>query len=378
MPQGDSFLAEKSILITGATGSFGQTMVKQLLLSPARRIIIFSRDELKQWQMQQNPAFQSDKLRFFLGDIRDLERLKVALKSVDIVIHAAALKQVPAAEYNPSEFIKTNVQGTMNLIEAAVSAEVSKVLFLSTDKAVNPINLYGATKMCAEKLILSAGVYSDKTSFSVMRYGNVMSSRGSVIQLWQDLVQKGVTRLPLTHPEMTRFWLTLQQACGHVMSALQTMQGSEIFVPNIPSMKLIDLAKIISGSSEVQVTGIRPGEKLHETLISDQDSATVFQTPEHFVLVPQFTGQDYAYRARNYWQIHAKKMDPGFAFSSNENCSYLTEDQMRELMTLDPESTQTIQDTCKQTKETMSSQPHSTLFKREREKVIDHNTLHAS
>jgi UDP-N-acetylglucosamine 4,6-dehydratase len=307
-------------------------MIKRLIKSPARRVIVFSRDELKQWQMQQDPTMQSDKLRFFLGDIRDLERLKGAFKGVDIVIHAAALKQVPAAEYNPSEFIKTNVHGTMNLVEAASHAEVSKVLFLSTDKAVNPINLYGASKMCAEKLVLSAGVYSTKTVFSVMRYGNVMSSRGSVIQLWQDLLKKGVKRLPLTHPEMTRFWLTLEQATEHVLDGLDLMQGSEIFIPNIPSMKLIDLAELISGSREVEVTGIRPGEKLHETLISDQDSTTVFQTPKRFILVPTFAGQDHAQLTRCYWSKNAKELAGGFLFTSNYNCSYLTHSEMKNLI----------------------------------------------
>jgi UDP-N-acetylglucosamine 4,6-dehydratase len=331
MPQGDSFLSEKSILITGGTGSFGQAMVKRLIQSPARRIIVFSRDELKQWQMQQNPLFQSDKLRFFLGDIRDAERLKGALKSADIVIHAAALKQVPAAEYNPAEFIKTNVQGTMNLVEAASHSNVEKLLFLSTDKAVGPINLYGATKLCAEKLILSAGVYSSNTRFSVMRYGNVMSSRGSVIGLWQDLHKQGKP-LPLTHPEMTRFWLTLEQACEHVLYALAQMQGFEIFIPNIPSMKLFDLAQVISSSSKVQITGIRPGEKIHESLISEQDSVDIFDLNERFVLIPQFSGQDHALRSRKLWQTQGKLMPAGFSFTSNLNCNYLSHKQMLHLL----------------------------------------------
>lgn len=331
MPQGDSFLTEKSILITGGTGSFGQAMVKRLIQSPARRIIVFSRDELKQWQMQQHPDFKSDKLRYFLGDIRDAERLRQALKSVDIVVHAAALKQVPAAEYNPSEFIKTNVQGTANLVEAAAACQVEKVLFLSTDKAVNPINLYGATKLCAEKLVLSAGVYSLKTKFSVMRYGNVMSSRGSVIGLWQDLAKTG-KKLPLTHYEMTRFWLTLEQACEHVMFALSNMQGFEVFIPNIPSMKLHELAKLIAGRDNVEITGIRPGEKIHETLISDQDLAQIFDLKERFISVPQFTGQDFAYKTREHWQKHGKLMPSGFSFTSNHNCSYLNGEQMSNLL----------------------------------------------
>lgn len=326
----------QSILITGGTGSFGQMMARHLLSTKVRRIIILSRDECKQWHMQQQSHFQDPRIRFFLGDIRDKERLKVAFRNLDAVIHAAALKQVPAAEYNPTEFIKTNVLGTMNVVESAIEARVARVVFLSTDKAASPINLYGATKLCAEKLALAAGVYSDPenpTRLSCVRYGNVMMSRGSVIELWQDLIRAQATELPLTHPEMTRFWITLEQAVAFVHAALQDMQGGEIFIPRIPSMKLKDLAAVMAPTLGLKITGIRHGEKLHEVLVNTHEAVQAFAEANRFVIVPDMQGADYFVSTKRWWAQKAQALnDPNFCFASNQNCDYLSSEQMRGLL----------------------------------------------
>jgi UDP-N-acetylglucosamine 4,6-dehydratase/5-epimerase len=282
-----SILDDSSILITGGTGSLGKELISQLLSSTkARRIAIYSRDELK--QMQVRAHFEDNpRLRWFIGDIRDLNRLKRALHGVDYVIHAAALKQVDTGEYNPMEFIKTNVLGSQNVIEASIDAGVKKVVALSTDKASSPINLYGATKLTADKLFIAANNYSKAygTSFSVVRYGNVMGSRGSVIPFFQELARKGEP-LPLTDLRMTRFWISIKNAVEFVMESLELMEGGELYVPRIPSMKLIDLAHAIDENSTIKEIGMRPGEKLHEEMISADDSRRTILMEDRFVVMP--------------------------------------------------------------------------------------------
>lgn len=325
-----------SVLITGATGSFGTAMCEYLLKqTQVRRVIVLSRDECKQWQMQQKPLFHDPRLRFFLGDVRDKDRLTRAFRRVDIVIHAAALKQVPAAEYNPSEFIKTNVLGTLNVTEAALEASVPRVLFLSTDKAVSPINLYGATKLCAEKLILAAGVYSDvqhSTKFSVLRYGNVMMSRGSVIELWKKMIQEGATDLPITDIDMTRFWITLDQATRYVHTALEDMQGGEIFIPRIRSMRLTELASVMAPKLKIRLVGKRPGEKLHETLLNAHESALAYEQENRFIVLPELEGPDYLKKTREWWAARAKRLPRDYSFASNENCEFLNRSEMEDLL----------------------------------------------
>ena len=279
-------LNDKTILITGGTGSFGKKMV-QVILEHYKpdKLIIFSRDELKQFEMSQR--WNEDKypcIRYFLGDVRDKERLLRAFHGVDYIIHAAALKQVPAAEYNPSEFIKTNILGAMNIVDAAIEQKVKKVVALSTDKACNPINLYGATKLCSDKLFVAAKAWGGKDSpiFSVVRYGNVVGSRGSVVPFFKERAKTGV--LPITDPRMTRFWITLDQAVHFVLKVLEISKGSEIFVPKIPSMKIVDLAKAIGPECSHKKIGIRPGEKIHEILISEDEGHNVIEYNECYVL----------------------------------------------------------------------------------------------
>ena len=287
------FLDGKSVLITGGTGSFGQACVRYLLeKTQASRVIVFSRDEWKQWQMRESDAlFRHPNIRFFLGDVRDKERLRLALRDVHYVIHAAALKQVPAAEYNPSEFINTNVLGAMNVSAAAIEAGVLRVVSLSSDKAVNPINLYGATKLCSDKLLIAANSYVGKRGvprFSIVRYGNVLGSRGSLIPLWKELVAKGATALPITDLAMTRFWITLQEAVKFVILALEQSEGGEIFVPKSPSVTIESIAKACFPKYPLQVIGIRPGEKLHEVLISRDDARTAYEFSYHYRILPAF------------------------------------------------------------------------------------------
>lgn len=267
-----SRLKDCSVLVTGGTGSFGRKFIQSLLLTDARRIIIFSRDELKQHELK-GVLPPDNRLRYFLGDVRDLTRLKMALRGVDVVVHAAALKQVDTGEYNPIEFVKTNIYGSQNVINAAMDCGVQRVVALSTDKASSPINLYGATKLTADKLFVAANNYSiaHDTKFSVVRYGNVMGSRGSVIPHFLSLAKQGIP-FPITDKRMTRFWITLDHATSFVLDTLEMMQGGELYVPIIPSMRIMDLANAISPNSEVVETGIRPGEKLHEEMISTDDS----------------------------------------------------------------------------------------------------------
>jgi len=319
----------KSILITGGTGSFGKELVSTVLAKyRPSRLIIFSRDELKQSEMQSDYAHHKNSpLRFFLGDIRDRERLYRAFDGVDIVIHAAALKQVPAAEYNPLEVIKTNIMGAANIIDAAIDRNVDKVIALSTDKACNPVNLYGATKLCSDKLFSAARTYSGshQTKFSVVRYGNVIGSRGSVIPLFKQMKENG--KITITDPRMTRFWITLQQGVGFVIKCLDLMQGGEIFVPKIPSMNIMDLAEAIAPNCEIETIGIRPGEKLHEVLISEDDIHRTIEYQDYFVIRP-------------YTHDHIK-IDKGasgspcqkdFQYKSNTNSDWLDVSSLRRMV----------------------------------------------
>ena len=278
---------DKVILITGGTGSLGKKLVQMIVESGHKpnKLIIFSRDELKLFEMAQ--VWSTNKypfMRYFLGDVRDAGRLERAFAGVDYVIHAAALKQVPAAEYNPCEFVKTNVMGAMNIIDAAIAANVKNVVALSTDKACNPINLYGATKLCSDKLFMAANVYSGthQTRFSVVRYGNVLGSRGSVVPFFDERKSTGV--LPITHPDMTRFWITLDQASHFVFFCLENMQGAEMFVPRIPSMRIVDLAKAIAPECKQEIVGVRPGEKIHEVLISNSDAKNALEFKDFFIV----------------------------------------------------------------------------------------------
>ncbi len=326
------------ILITGGTGSFGQKLVETLLTrhNPAK-VIILSRDELKQFEMQGQllaklPRDKTDKLRFFLGDVRDRERLTTAFRNVDLVVHAAALKQVPAAEYNPSEFIKTNIGGAENVVHAALANRVKQVIALSTDKACNPINLYGATKLASDKVFVAANNIAGGigTQFSVVRYGNVVGSRGSVVPFFRNLIKAGTDHIPITDDRMTRFWITLQQGVDFVISCSGIMRGGELFVPKIPSMKITDLANLLAPQLEQRVVGIRPGEKLHELMISADDAPATVEMHDRYVIepmAPQFDRVSYVGER----DIHKAPAD--FQYGSNTNTEWLDEDGMRALLT---------------------------------------------
>jgi UDP-N-acetylglucosamine 4,6-dehydratase len=322
----------KTILITGGTGSFGIECVKILLQTyHPKKIIIFSRDELKQYEMQQ--IFTHDCMRFFLGDVRDMDRLKQAMRGVDFVIHAAALKQVPAAEYNPMECIKTNVMGAQNVIQAALANDIERVIALSTDKAVNPINLYGASKLASDKLFVAANNIAGghKTIFSVVRYGNVVGSRGSVLPYFDKLIREGAKTLPITDIRMTRFWITLHQGVNLVIKAFQRMHGGEIFVPKIPSVRIVDLAKSLAPSLKHQIVGIRPGEKLHELLCTLDDSRLVLEFKDHYIIQPsiKFTAPvDYT---RNKLQEDGVPVDPEFEYHSGKNAHFLNTEELQVL-----------------------------------------------
>lgn len=289
---------DKSILITGGTGSFGRKYTQTILERyQPRRLVIYSRDELKQFEMQQ--VFDSPALRYFIGDVRDQERLKQAMNGIDYVIHAAALKQVPAAEYNPMECIKTNIHGAENVIKAALQNNVEKVIALSTDKAANPINLYGATKLASDKLFVAANNIAGRhrTRFAVVRYGNVVGSRGSVVPFFKKLIAEGADALPITDERMTRFWITLQQGVDFVLKNFQRMYGGEIFVPKIPSMRITDLASAMAPDMPAKIIGIRPGEKLHEIMCPADDSHLTLEFHDHYVLQPtiKFVDKDFHY-----------------------------------------------------------------------------------
>ncbi|MBS0654681.1 MAG: UDP-N-acetylglucosamine 4,6-dehydratase (inverting) [Verrucomicrobia bacterium] len=320
----DEIFRDKTVLITGGTGSFGKAMATRLLSKNlCSKVIIFSRDEWKQWQMQKShPLFNHPKIRYFLGDVRDKDRLARAFHEVQYVIHAAALKQVPAAEYNPSEFVKTNVQGAMNIIDAAVDARVEKVIALSTDKAVNPVNLYGATKLCSDKLFVAGNSYVGKSgtpAFSVVRYGNVLGSRGSILPYWQELLKEGATALPITDVRMTRFWLTLEQAVEFVCSSAGRLLGGEIFIPKAASVRIVDLANVFAPGVPHTLVGIRPGEKIHEVLLSQDDSRQAFEYDTGYVVTPFTQG-----KAHHYYTSTAKHVPEGFLLSSDTNPLFLS------------------------------------------------------
>lgn len=326
--------AGKSVLITGGTGSFGQKFVETVLARDVpKRLVVFSRDELKQSEMGRRFSPQVYPcLRYFIGDIRDRDRLYRALDGVDVVVHAAALKQVPSCEYNPLEAVKTNVLGAANLIDAAIDRNVEKVIALSTDKASNPINLYGATKLCSDKLFTSANNYSGthRTRFAVVRYGNVVGSRGSVVPLFLKMRSRGV--IPITDPRMTRFWITLEQGVDFVLKSLGWMRGGELFVPKIPTMSLVDLARAIAPECRLEAVGIRPGEKLHETMISEDDARQTLEYEDHFVILPDPQSLLFA---RQTDQDTGTPCPDGFCYSSDKNPDRLSVGQMCRILGLE-------------------------------------------
>lgn len=320
------------ILITGGTGSFGRKYTQTLLdRYKPKKIIIFSRDELKQFEMQQE--YSQDCMRYFIGDVRDADRLNQAMKGVDYVIHAAALKQVPAAEYNPTECIKTNVHGAENVIQAAIANNVKKVIALSTDKAANPINLYGATKLVSDKLFVAANniVGSGQTRFACVRYGNVVGSRGSVVPFFKKLVADGAKELPITHGDMTRFWITLQQGVDFVLKNFDRMYGGEIFVPRIPSINILDLAEAYAPGVPTRIIGIRPGEKLHEIMCPADDSHLTLEFDDHYVICPsiKFYGQDIDFRTNALGEA-GHDVAQGFEYNSGNNPHFLSVDEIRD------------------------------------------------
>lgn len=324
------FLKGKTVLVTGGTGSFGESFVRMLLKKHrVKKVIVFSRDELKQHHLER--ALRDERLRFFLGDVRDVGRLRRAFSGVDVVVHAAALKQVPALEYNPFEAIQTNIVGTQHIIEAALDQKVKKVLLISTDKAAYPGNLYGATKLCAERLFVAANSYSGgQTSFSVVRYGNVIGSRGSFVEALLRNKKTG-EKVTITDPEMTRFWLSLEQAHELVQFALLHMEGGEIFIPKIPSMKIGDLVDALIPGARKEIVGLRPGEKLHEVLLTDQESRRALELLKYFVILPEFMSWSVPGRFRAYTK-KGKKLDEGFCYDSRYNKEWLTKNRLKEII----------------------------------------------
>lgn len=322
-----------SVLVTGGTGSFGKAFIRRLLQAPTppKRLVVFSRDELKQWELQQlYPHDQYPQLRFFLGDVRDRDRLKRALEGIDIVIHAAALKQVPAAEYNPIEFINTNVLGAENLVQACLDSDVRRVVALSTDKAAAPINLYGATKLCSDKLFIAANNIRGGRDlrFSVVRYGNVMGSRGSVIPFFLDRARTD-RRLPITNPDMTRFNISLQEGIDMVLWAVESAIGGELFVPKIASYRITELAEAVGPSCSKPVVGMRPGEKIHEEMITASDSFSTIDLGPYYAILPSDGSTLAAYQSAG---IHFGTVEPGFAYSSGTNSQFLSVEQLRDLI----------------------------------------------
>jgi len=329
-----NFLKNKTIMITGGTGSFGNMCTKYLLKYDVKKIIIFSRDELKQFEMA-NKFKNAKKLRFLLGDIRDRERLKLATKEVDIVIHAAALKQVPAAEYNPMEPIKTNIYGAENLISACIENKVKKIIALSTDKAANPVNLYGATKLCSDKLFINANHLAGKADikFSVVRYGNVVGSRGSVLPFFQSIIANKGKSLPVTDDRMTRFWITLKHGVEFVLNSIDIMQGGELFVPKIPSIRIIDLVKALDSKMKYHIVGIRPGEKIHEVLCPEESAIDTIEFKNYYVIVPY--AFDYEIKFSKF-KINRNKekgkfVKENFLYDSGTNPHFLTVKEIKKL-----------------------------------------------
>lgn len=325
-------LNEKTILVTGGTGSFGHQFVDYVLEHyEPKKIIIYSRDEYKQFLMQNEYKNhpQSSKLRFFIGDVRDKERLYRAFDGVDYVVHAAALKQVPSCEYNPMEAVKTNINGAMNIVDAALDCGVKRVVALSTDKAVNPINLYGGTKLVSDKLFIAANAYAGEkdVNFSIVRYGNVAGSRGSVIPFFRNIVANGGTSLPITDYRMTRFWISLEQGVELVIKALSEAKGGETFISKIPSFKITDLAQAILPGCEMPEVGIREGEKLHEIMVTREDSMLTYEYDKHFIVYPHFDWWE-----KDQIQPEGRKVEQGFEYSSGTNNQWLSVDEIKELL----------------------------------------------
>jgi UDP-N-acetylglucosamine 4,6-dehydratase len=318
----------KNILITGGTGSFGRAFSSYLVREGScNKVIIFSRDEWKQWEMKrERPEFSSEKMRYFLGDVRDPARLQRAFDEVDIVIHAAALKQVPAAEYNPSEFVKTNVQGAMNVIDAAINAGVEKVIALSTDKAVNPVNMYGATKLCSDKLFVASNAYVGQKGvplLTVVRYGNVAGSRGSIIPLWRKALSNPREQLAVTDERMTRFWISLQQAVQLVVEALKVMRGGEIFIPKIPSFHVSELARVMAPERPFKVIGIREGEKLHELMVGTDDARHTLDFGPYLAIIPEHIAHEPTLLDAFIGKRQAAFVPEGFSYTSDKNSEWL-------------------------------------------------------
>lgn len=323
-------LSDKTILITGGTGSFGKCFTRYILTHyEPKKVIIYSRDEYKQFVMAGEFREYSDKMRFFIGDVRDKERLVRAFEGVDYVVHAAALKQVPACEYNPNEAIKTNIHGAQNVIDAALDTAVRKVVALSTDKAVNPVNLYGGTKLVSDKLFIAANAYagSKDINFSIVRYGNVAGSRGSIIPIYQRLVAEGRDELPVTDVRMTRFWISLTQGVELVIKALEEATGGETFISKIPSFKITDLAEAMLPGCRICPVGIRPGEKLHEIMVTVEDSMTTYEYDKHFIVYPQVIWNE-----KQRINTSGRKVADGFSYSSDNNVDWLTVERIRELI----------------------------------------------
>jgi UDP-N-acetylglucosamine 4,6-dehydratase/5-epimerase len=327
-----SYLDGKNVLVTGGTGSFGRAFVSQVLSRlKLNRLVIYSRDEMKQYEMAQ--VFSQERyppLRYFIGDVRDVDRLEMAMRGIDVVIHAAALKHVPAAEYNPMECIRTNVHGAENVVAAALRCRVKRVVALSTDKAASPINLYGASKLASDKIMIAANNLAGDigTRFSVVRYGNVLGSRGSVIPLFQKLIQDGAKELPITDPRMTRFWITLKNGVDFVLTCLDAMRGGEIFVPKIPSMKVADLASALGPGLVHKVVGIRPGEKLHEVMITRDDARMTIELPDYYVIQPAFSFWSGA--AASF--PDARPVSEDFEYTSSNNTKWLDAAALRDML----------------------------------------------
>ena len=326
---------DSDVLITGGTGSFGKAAIKTILkkLKP-KRLIVFSRDEFKQFNMKNEiNSIDNKRIRFFIGDVRDKERLVRAMKNVKYVIHAAAMKHVAACEYNPMEAIKTNVIGAENIINTAIDCGVKKVIALSTDKAANPSNLYGATKLCSDKLFIAANnlAGNNLTKFSVVRYGNVLGSRGSVVEVFKSIIKKEKNKIPITHPDMTRFWITLEQGINFVLSSFADMKGGEIFIPKIPSMKVTDLAKCIAPDIEQKIIGIRPGEKLHETMITQEDASSTLEFNDRYIILPNNV---FKYKNRKYLfnKKKGKKVVSNFEYSSNNNLHWISNKLLKKML----------------------------------------------
>jgi UDP-N-acetylglucosamine 4,6-dehydratase len=329
-------LNDRSVLVTGGTGSFGRRFIAHVLDTyKPRRLVVFSRDELKQFEMEQDfPVSRHPQLRYFIGDVRDAARLESAMRDIEIVVHAAAMKQVTTAEYNPFECVRTNIHGAENVVNAAIRASVERVIALSTDKAANPINLYGATKLASDKIFIAANNMSGQGGprFSVVRYGNVLGSRGSVVPFYQRLIAEGKTSLPVTDERMTRFWITIDQGVKFVLDNLARMSGGEIFVPKLPSMKIVDLARALLPGCDIEAIGIRAGEKLHEVMVPLDDSRTTLDLGDFFVIEPAF----HQWSRENYLEIHGGTPVPeDFEYSSATNDDWLTAKSLRSLLNLD-------------------------------------------